>query len=186
MSYKRAWDSVDAMNRIAGEPLVVTKTGGRGGGGAQLSQEAYRLIERYEEIQKRIERFCAGLEATPQISARNKVLVQIRKIKHKGRDVVVQGVFGSQKLKAIITHDAYRELQLREGERVWFLFKARATTSKDVNPLTGRLVERIDEEEIKMEVEEQLLHIRGKFKIKGFSILVHIDPKEIIIAKGYL
>ena len=32
MSYKAAWDAIDTMNNLAGEPLVERMTGGKGGG----------------------------------------------------------------------------------------------------------------------------------------------------------
>src|SRR5512144_269203 len=35
VSYKTAWDAVDAMNNVAGSPLVSRSVGGRGGGGAR-------------------------------------------------------------------------------------------------------------------------------------------------------
>ncbi|WP_324778107.1 winged helix-turn-helix domain-containing protein, partial [Ralstonia pickettii] len=34
LSYKAAWDAIDTMNNLAGEPLVVRTTGGKGGGGS--------------------------------------------------------------------------------------------------------------------------------------------------------
>ena len=37
MSYKRAWQLVDVLNRDFGSPVVATATGGRGGGGATLT-----------------------------------------------------------------------------------------------------------------------------------------------------
>ncbi|HRJ61773.1 MAG TPA: LysR family transcriptional regulator, partial [Azospirillaceae bacterium] len=33
LSYKAAWDAVDAMNNLFGRPLVGAQTGGRKGGG---------------------------------------------------------------------------------------------------------------------------------------------------------
>ncbi|MBI5142289.1 MAG: LysR family transcriptional regulator [Nitrospirae bacterium] len=44
MSYRHAWQLVDSMNRQAGEPLVETSTGGRGGGGARLTEAGERAI----------------------------------------------------------------------------------------------------------------------------------------------
>ena len=35
LSYKAAWDAVDAMNNLADRPLVERSTGGRAGGGLQ-------------------------------------------------------------------------------------------------------------------------------------------------------
>ena len=40
MSYKAAWDAIDTMNNLAGEPLVERLTGGKGGGGTRLTTRA--------------------------------------------------------------------------------------------------------------------------------------------------
>ena len=37
LSYRRAWDMVDTMNRCFKKPLVISATGGKGGGGAELT-----------------------------------------------------------------------------------------------------------------------------------------------------
>ena len=37
MSYKAAWDAIDSMNNLAGEPLVERVAGGKGGGGTRLT-----------------------------------------------------------------------------------------------------------------------------------------------------
>ncbi len=51
MSYKSAWDAVDAMNRNSGFPLVERTSGGKGGGGSKLTEEARRLISLYRKIE---------------------------------------------------------------------------------------------------------------------------------------
>lgn len=45
MSYRHAWELVDSMNRQARTPLVVTETGGKGGGGARLTEAGERAIK---------------------------------------------------------------------------------------------------------------------------------------------
>lgn len=57
MSYKRAWDLVEAMNRIADEQVVVTETGGRGGGGARVTERGIQMIETYRDLEKRLAAF---------------------------------------------------------------------------------------------------------------------------------
>ncbi|CAB3782892.1 Molybdenum-pterin-binding protein MopA [Paraburkholderia caffeinitolerans] len=52
MSYKGAWDAIDAMNNLAGEPLVVRATGGKGGGGTTLTSRAQRLIATFGAIER--------------------------------------------------------------------------------------------------------------------------------------
>lgn len=47
MSYRHAWKLVDSLNRQGREPLVVMSTGGRGGGGATLTQTGERAIKRF-------------------------------------------------------------------------------------------------------------------------------------------
>jgi molybdate transport system regulatory protein len=63
MSYKAAWDAVDLMNRLAGEPLVVRRPGGRGGGSTQLTARGERLIERFDEVARLHRRFVDTLSA---------------------------------------------------------------------------------------------------------------------------
>lgn len=53
MSYKRAWDLVDTMNRCFREPLVATATGGSHGGGAQVTEFGFEVLRRYREIEAR-------------------------------------------------------------------------------------------------------------------------------------
>lgn len=44
MSYRRAWELVDSMNRQAAKPLVELATGGKGGGGALITGEGVKVI----------------------------------------------------------------------------------------------------------------------------------------------
>jgi molybdate transport system regulatory protein len=52
MSYKRAWDLVDEINRICGQAAVARQTGGRKGGGAALTPFGASLVERYRRIER--------------------------------------------------------------------------------------------------------------------------------------
>lgn len=53
MSYRAAWDAVDAMNQRAGVELIVRQTGGSRGGGARLSEAGHRLIALYRALATR-------------------------------------------------------------------------------------------------------------------------------------
>jgi len=55
MSYKRAWDLVEEMNQIFGKPVVAAQTGGKRGGGAQLTQVGLALVSRFRAIQRAAE-----------------------------------------------------------------------------------------------------------------------------------
>lgn len=50
MSYKTAWDAVDDMNTLAGEPLVHCRAGGAQGGRSTLTARGERLIALYRTL----------------------------------------------------------------------------------------------------------------------------------------
>lgn len=52
MSYKKAWESIDAMNALADQPLVERTTGGKGGGGTVVTKEGEKAIQLYEQLIK--------------------------------------------------------------------------------------------------------------------------------------
>ena len=45
MSYRRAWLLVDTLNALFAEPVIATKHGGQGGGGAELTEFGRRVID---------------------------------------------------------------------------------------------------------------------------------------------
>ena len=52
MSYKRAWDLVDEINRICRQPAVDRQTGGKNGGGAALTPFGESLVAHYRKIER--------------------------------------------------------------------------------------------------------------------------------------
>jgi molybdate transport system regulatory protein len=52
MSYKRAWDLVDEINRVCRQAAVERQTGGRNGGGAALTPFGASLVARYRKIER--------------------------------------------------------------------------------------------------------------------------------------
>ena len=52
MSYKRAWDLVDEINRICRHAAVERQTGGKNGGGAVLTPFGMSLVARYRKIER--------------------------------------------------------------------------------------------------------------------------------------
>lgn len=51
MSYKSAWDAVDAMNNALGMPVVESASGGFKGGGSRLTESGKRLIAEFQNIE---------------------------------------------------------------------------------------------------------------------------------------
>jgi len=55
MSYKRAWDLVDEINRICRRSAVERQAGGKNGGGAVLTPFGLSLVARYRKIERSAE-----------------------------------------------------------------------------------------------------------------------------------
>lgn len=51
MSYRRAWQLVDAMNESFSRPVVETSVGGRRGGGARVTPFGRRLVALYHAME---------------------------------------------------------------------------------------------------------------------------------------
>jgi molybdate transport system regulatory protein len=50
MSYRRAWELVDVMNKCFIEPLVLSSPGGAHGGGAQLTAFGRDILKSYRDL----------------------------------------------------------------------------------------------------------------------------------------
>ena len=51
MSYRRAWNLVDSINQDFSTQIIITSSGGKGGGGAIVSDVGLEIIKRYQEIE---------------------------------------------------------------------------------------------------------------------------------------
>lgn len=167
LSYKGAWDAVEAMNGMFGEPLVVSMTGGRGGGGTQLSAIGIRLVDIYCALRREQKRFLetasAGIQDFENIyrlikrlsvktSARNQFFGKVSAIKQGPVNVEIElTLTGGDKIHSVITHDGLNDLDLKIGSEAWALVKASwiilvlpdaAGKVSARNKLTGR-IERI-------------------------------------------
>lgn len=52
MAYRHAWILIDELNRSFREPVVVSTTGGRRGGGARLTAWGEELVERFDAMDR--------------------------------------------------------------------------------------------------------------------------------------
>ncbi len=57
MAYRHAWDLVDSMNRQAKEPFVELATGGKGGGGARVTEAGERAIKMFWRFHEDLQTF---------------------------------------------------------------------------------------------------------------------------------
>lgn len=166
MSYKGAWDAIDAMNNLAGESLVLRATGGKGGGGAQLTARAQQLITTFQVLEAEHRRVMEHLAQTDldapdtlnlmrrimlKTSARNKLLGTVTVIRTGAvNDEITLRIAGGQNIVATITCDSTAELGLEVGSEAIALIKAPAVMialpSKDLrlsarNQLAGTVAD---------------------------------------------
>jgi molybdate transport system regulatory protein len=145
ISYKAAWDAVDAMNNLAPEPVVLRSAGGRRGGGTELTAFGRRLIAFYraldQEYQAALENLSSKLErnGVPDVagfrstirrmsmktSARNQFAGPISQIKEGAVDAEVTLQLDPElELTAIVTRESAENLGLAEGRDVLAFVKA--------------------------------------------------------------
>jgi molybdate transport system regulatory protein len=53
MSYRRAWQLVEALNRDFRQPVVTTATGGTRGGGARVTPFGRRLVAQFRAMEEK-------------------------------------------------------------------------------------------------------------------------------------
>ncbi|MCX7898809.1 MAG: TOBE domain-containing protein [Methylocystis sp.] len=167
-SYKTAWDAVNAINNLLPGPAVVTKTGGRGGGGgAEVTAEGRRLIATFHRLEERLARIAAiiareGLEEQEDFllfalgvsfSTRNVFQAEVLRVEKGPVDVEVtlRGPSGHA-VSAVVTNEAAEELALAPGRRVLALVKApfielsrpEFEDKRQLNRFDGKIVRCVD------------------------------------------
>lgn len=140
ISYKAAWDNIDAMNLLSGEPLVQRATGGRGGGSTRLTERGLRLVERYGQIEAVHRRFVKLLQddnldlaadfsllkaLNMKTTARNQFLGKVTAVKSGAvNDQIELRLPGDERLVAIVTSGSTESLALRTGQSAIALIQA--------------------------------------------------------------
>jgi molybdate transport system regulatory protein len=54
MSYKKAWDIVDELNKHARKPIVISRKGGEKGGGAELTPQGLKILNSYRHLVRKL------------------------------------------------------------------------------------------------------------------------------------
>ncbi len=140
MSYKAAWDAIDTMNNLAGEPLVERLSGGKGGGGTRLTHRGEQLVANFRLIEREHRRFVDQLSRQAdgiaddylllrrmgmKTSARNQFLGKVTQVKHGAvNDEIELEVAGGHKIVTIITHESAADLGLQLGAEAFALVKS--------------------------------------------------------------
>jgi len=145
LSYKAAWDAVDAMNNLAEEALVERSVGGKHGGGTNLTEYGKRLVAMYraveQEYQESLNRLAQrmGEDGTGDIrqfqamlrrmsmktSARNQFVGTVSSLR-EGEVSFEVGIRLDEttEIIAIITRESAETLELTIGSEVYAFVKA--------------------------------------------------------------
>lgn len=140
MSYKSAWDAVNAMNNLSKEPLVIRVTGGKGGGGTQLTERGLQLVKHFDLIQEAHSAFLKSMSQYSddfkadidflqqlrfQTSARNQLLGKVVKIDSIGiHDHIYFDIGADELLKVIVTEESTKLLNVMKDGQFILLIKA--------------------------------------------------------------
>ncbi|NRF71773.1 TOBE domain-containing protein [Aquincola sp. S2] len=142
LSYKGAWEAIEAMNGLAREPLVERRAGGRGGGATQLTPHGAKLVERFGQLDAVHRRFVTLLEQgsidldrdfsllgilNMRTSARNQFVGTVSAIRAGAvNDEVELTLPGGTRIVAQVTPQSTAALGLRTQATVIALLKSSA------------------------------------------------------------
>jgi len=84
LSYKAAWDAVQAMNNLAEQPLVIRVAGGKRGGGTQLTDYGTRLVNLYRALESEYQKVLNRLMDSMQGNEANDFVQFQQLIQHMG------------------------------------------------------------------------------------------------------
>lgn len=167
-SYKTAWDAVQAINNLLPKPAFVTRTGGKRGGAAEVTEEGRKLIAAFRRLEEKLARISGAIAAegldnfddlllwglAVKISARNAFRCVIVDLRSDPVDVTaILQVSAANDISATITRAAAEDLRLAPGRSVVALVKSSFVTltaaSKEAsganrNRLVGQVTRRID------------------------------------------
>jgi ModE molybdate transport repressor domain/molybdenum-pterin binding domain/molybdenum-pterin binding domain len=142
VSYKTAWDAVDAMNNAAEKPLVERAVGGLGGGGTMLTDEGKETVRLYRVLQDEHQEFIKRLEGrlgnvgrfysllrrvAMRVSARNVFQGKVAAVRKGAVSTEVNLTLkGGETLCSVITNESAKVLGLKTGMEAYAFFKASA------------------------------------------------------------
>lgn len=204
LSYKAAWDAIDALNNFFDQPLVTRIKGGRGGGGSTLTPQGRALVATFKAVEAENARALdavnarlKGAEHNLQIigrmalltSARNHFAGKVVKLTRGAvNDEVQVELAGGERIIAIVTRESTESLELKPARPVIALIKASsiliATESEPRLKLSARnqlrgIVKRITRGAVNSEVVVEL-----KGGVSAAAIITNASVKALKLAKG--
>jgi molybdate transport system regulatory protein len=141
VSYKTAWDAIQALNNLFDAPLVVARAGGRQGGAAQLTPAGHAVVAALQRVEMELADVLArveqGLVGAPeelgglfwslgmQTSARNALRGTVTRVTDGAVNAeVILAVGDGVEIVAVVTRESVAALRLAVGRSVIALIKS--------------------------------------------------------------
>jgi molybdate transport system regulatory protein len=133
LSYRAAWDAVQALNNLFDEPLIAAAPGGAKGGAARVSPRALRLVEAYRRMEARLAQAWADVEADAadlwslgmKTSARNALRGAVANISEGAVNTeVTLKLADGLSVTSVVTKSSVEDLGLRLGSPAIALIKS--------------------------------------------------------------
>ena len=142
LSYKGAWDAVQALNNLFERPLVTTRAGGKHGGFAEITPEGQALITAFHSVEAELAHVFEALErrldaasSSPlrtllwslgmKTSARNAFRGVVERITDGAVNAeVVLRIGGGAEIVAVVTRHSVEDLGLAPGREAVALIKS--------------------------------------------------------------
>lgn len=215
VSYKSAWDHLEAMNNISPKPLLERNIGGKNGGGTALTVYAQRLLQLYDLLEKTQQKAFEILqdETVPldsllsatarfslQSSARNQFFGKVVRLRRQDIHCYVEievDDFPHPFIASITAQSAVR-LQLVAGKEVMIMVKApwvklyHSRPENTPNCFNATVSAITDKDQVK----EVILSLHGNTtccatvgKDEAFAlneaVYCTIDPEQIVLVTLY-
>lgn len=151
VSYKAAWQAVETLANLAGQPLVEKAVGGSGGGGAQLTAAGQRVLAAADLLARARSAVLDAIEADGGVSAQGWIGLGLRTSMRNQLPCTVAGLAPTHTgvrvglvlpddslLHARITAESAELLGLEAGVPVLALCKATAVSvARTISPREG-------------------------------------------------
>uniref|UniRef100_Q31EA5 Transcriptional regulator, ModE family n=1 Tax=Hydrogenovibrio crunogenus (strain DSM 25203 / XCL-2) TaxID=317025 RepID=Q31EA5_HYDCU len=140
LSYKGAWQAIEAMNQLSDTPLVTPQKGGAGGGGMTLTSAGHSLVTAYQLFNEQMQQWMRQLETVSpnmlsQLDLMRKISMKTsaRNLFHGSVTHIEKGsvncdvtlaIGGGNEVVAQITLGSLERLGLELGSDAYALIKA--------------------------------------------------------------
>src|ERR1035438_2516438 len=143
ISYKTAWEIIEALNNLSEAPVVERTVGGPGGGGTRVTPHGEKVVSLLRDMEGEFQEFLAAMGGgrrrfdrfyryfqlmrrwNMKTSARNQFLGKVKKLTRGTVNAeVILDIGGGGSLAAVITNESVDNLALAAGVEAYALIKA--------------------------------------------------------------